>query len=221
MSDVLPVVLWYGGLLGVALVALLVLWALVLYAIKRTSDLLTAGIVAGALILAAFSSWAVSLSMGLSQGNQLLKVHQPLVRLVAGSVFARGALEDLRAVAEPSPDLTALQAKYDAHQASIESLLQAEWRYHDRLVTDYAEYLNSVNGVTQLVRLWDRAVLTGTLDTGLVSSERIQTHDDLLDSIRSRTLYRQYVQLDRRIADMRCRSEWFARIDGRPGKTSF
>ena len=406
MSNVLPIVLWYGGLLGVALAALLVLWGLALYAIKRSTDLFTAGILAASLVLAAASSWAVSHAMSLNQDNQLRKVHEPLVRLVAGSVFARGALEDLRAAAEPSPDLTALQAKYDAHEASIESLLEAEWQYHrggpwdergllykttwdlnevrvhharwekraealecpatsalpalsdasallqdrlqmqrtlaqavgdqfegydlieeqsqplsdattiemlagvlgvlallsvaavvfvvrnrswhivdalvvvavlvlaslaawlslgtgaeherlraglfarvatvyretvdlneslktvmpaprggvlqprdssDRLISDYAEYLNSVNGLTQLVRIWDRAVLTGTLDTGLVASERIQTHDDLLNGIRSRllTLYRQYVQLDRRIADMRCRSEWFARNDGR------
>ena len=63
------------------------------------------------------------------------------------------------------------------------------------------------------MRVWDRAVLTGTLDTGLISSERIQTHDDLLNSIRARTLtlYRQYAQLDRRLADFSCRSEWFAK----------
>ena len=34
----------------------------------------------------------------------------------------------------------------------------------ERLVTDYAEYMNSVRGLVQLVRVWDRAVLTGTLD---------------------------------------------------------
>ena len=130
MSNVLPIVLWYGGLLGVALAALLVLWGLALYAIKRSTDLFTAGILAASLVLAAASSWAVSHAMSLNQDNQLRKVHEPLVRLVAGSVFARGALEDLRAAAEPSPDLTALQAKYDAHEASIESLLEAEWQYH-------------------------------------------------------------------------------------------
>ena len=42
----------------------------------------------------------------------------------------RGALEDVRAVAEPSPGLTALQSKYDSHEASIETLLQAEWQYY-------------------------------------------------------------------------------------------
>jgi hypothetical protein len=406
MSNVLPIVLWYGGLLGVAVAALLALWGLALYAIKRSTDLFTAGMLTASLVLAVASSWAVSHAMSLNQDNQLRKVHEPLVRLVAGSVFARGALEDLRAAAEPSPDLTALQAKYDAHEASIESLLEAEWQYHrggpwdergllykttwdlnevrvhharwekraealecpatsalpalsdasallqdrlqmqrtlahavgdqfegydlieeesqpvsdattmkmlagvlgilallgaaavvfvvlnrslhivdalvvvavlvlaslaawlslgagaeqerlradlfaraatvyretvdlneslktvmpaprggvlqprdssDRLITDYAGYLNSVNGLTQLVRIWDRAVLTGTLDTGLISTERIQTHDDLLNGVRSRllALYRQYVQLDRRIADMRCRSEWFERNDGR------
>ena len=83
----------------------------------------------------------------------------------------------------------------------------------EKLIADYAEYMNSVNGLTQLVRIWDRAVLTGVLDAGLVSSERIQSHDDLLNAVRSRTLvlYRQYVQLDRRIADLSCRSEWFPR----------
>ena len=83
----------------------------------------------------------------------------------------------------------------------------------DQIRTDYGNYTNSLNGLAQLVRVWDRAVLTGTLDTGLISSERIQTHDDLLNSVRARTLalYRQYVQLDRRMADLSCRSEWFAR----------
>src|SRR5688500_16525875 len=104
MSNVLPIVLWYGGLLGVAVAALLVLWGLALYAIKRSTELFTVAILAGALVLAAASSWAVSQAMNLNQSNQLLKVHEPLVRLVTGSVLARGALEDLRAVAEPSPD---------------------------------------------------------------------------------------------------------------------
>jgi hypothetical protein len=83
----------------------------------------------------------------------------------------------------------------------------------DKIIADYGDYRNSLNGLAQLVRVWDRAVLTGTLDTGLISSERIQTHDDLLNSIRARTLtlYRQYAQLDRRLADLSCRSEWFAR----------
>jgi len=83
----------------------------------------------------------------------------------------------------------------------------------EKLITDYGDYINSLNGVAQLVRVWDRAVLTGTLDTGLISSERIQTHDDLLNSVRARTLtlYRQYVQLDRRLADLSCRSQWFPR----------
>jgi hypothetical protein len=83
----------------------------------------------------------------------------------------------------------------------------------EKILTDYGDYRNSLNGFAQLVRVWDRAVLTGTLDTGLISSERIQTNDDLLNSIRARmlTLYRQYAQLDRRLADLSCRSEWFAR----------
>ena len=58
----------------------------------------------------------------------------------------------------------------------------------DKIIADYGDYRNSLNGLAQLVRVWDRAVLTGTLDTGLISSERIQTHDDLLNSIRARTL---------------------------------
>jgi hypothetical protein len=87
----------------------------------------------------------------------------------------------------------------------------------ETLIADYAKYMNSVNGLTLLVRTWDRAVLTGVLDTGLVSSERIQSHDDLLNAVRSGTLamYRQYVQLDRRITDLSCRSEWFPRDGNR------
>jgi hypothetical protein len=83
----------------------------------------------------------------------------------------------------------------------------------EKLITDYGDYMNSLNGLAQLVRVWDRAVLTGTLDTGLIASERILTRDDLLNSVRARmlTLYRQYVQLDRRLADLGCRSEWFVR----------
>jgi hypothetical protein len=336
----------------------------------------------------------------------LIKVHEALMRLVAGSVSARATLEDVRAVAEPSPGLTTLQSKYDAYEASIESLLQAEWQYYrggpwdersllykttwelnevrihharwekraealecpswsgwpalsdltgrlqdglqtqrklaeaigeqlegydinapearpssdattikwlaavlgglsllggaavflvwrkrswypidglvaiavvvlvnlagwlalgagadqeqlranlfaraatvyresfdlndsvktlmlvqrggvlqprdssEKLITDYATYMNAVNGLTLLVRLWDRAVLTGVLDVGLVSSERIQSHDDLVNAVRSRTLtlFRQYLQLDRRITDLSCRSEWFPRDGNR------
>jgi hypothetical protein len=83
----------------------------------------------------------------------------------------------------------------------------------EKLIADYTGYVNSVNGLSQLVRTWDRAVLTGVLDTGVVSSQRIQTHDDVLNAVRSGTLmvYRQYVQLEQRIADLRCRSEWFPR----------
>ncbi len=402
MSNVLPIVLWYGGLFGAVLASLLVLWALALVAIKQSTALFTTGILLAGVVLAVGASWAVTRATGLNQGNQLVKVHEPLMRFVAGSVHVRGALEDLRAVAEPSADLTAFQSKYDSHEASIANLLQAEWQYHrggpwdepgllykmtwdvndllvhharwekrtealecpassnvpflaeatmrvqermqsqrtlataigeqfegydvaeqasqpvsdaavmktlaivlgglallsgatvffvwrkrswhsidglvalgaivlvnlagwlalgagadqerlraslfaqvatvyretldlttslkalmltprggvlqprdspEKLITDYGDYINSLNGVAQLVRVWDRAVLTGTLDTGLISSERIQTHDDLLNSVRARTLtlYRQYVQLDRRLADLSCRSEWFAR----------
>ena len=129
MTNVLPIVLWYGGLVGIGLTGLLVLWALALVAIKRATDAFAAGILAAALVLAVASSWAVTRATALNQGNQLTKVHESIVRLVAGSVHARGALEDVRAVAQPSSELTALQAKYDNHETSIESLLQAEWQY--------------------------------------------------------------------------------------------
>jgi hypothetical protein len=406
MSTLLPTVLWYGGLLGAGLAALLVLWALALYAIKRATGPFVSGILGTALALAATSSWVLTYATGLSQGSQLLRVHAPLVRLVAASVHSRAALEDVRAVAEPSADFTAFQKKYDGHEASIESLLQAEWQFHrrgpwdepallykitwdlndvqvhharwekrlealecpaaasppalsdaiarlqerlqaeqmlaqvlgeqfdgydldqqssppvssatvtrtlamilgglallsvaaaalvwrkrprqgidvlvavaaivlvnlagwlalgtgadqerlradlfsrvatvyretldlnenlktlmpvsresvlpardsgERLITDYAEYMNSVRGLAQLVRIWDRAVLTGTLDTGVVASEQIRTHEDVLNAIRMRlfTMYRQHAQLDGRITALRCRSEWFPRSDGR------
>lgn len=402
MSDVLPIVLWYGGLIGVVVGGLLVLWALALIAIKQSTAMFTAGILLAGIVLAAVASWAVTRATDLNQGNQLIKVHEPLMRFVAGSVVARGALEDVRAVAEPSADLTTLQSKYDSHEAAIANLLQAEWQYHrggpwdepgllykmtwdvndllvhharwekrtealecpatsaalslsdatmklqerlqaqqtlahtvgeqfegydldeqasqpvsdaavmkalafvlgvlvmlsvasvlfvwrkrswhsidglvaigaivlvnvagwlalgagadqerlrgtlfaqvatvyrdtrdltnslktlmltprggvleprdssEKLIADYGDYRNSLNGFAQLVRVWDRYVLTDTLDTGLISSERILTHDDLVNSVRARmlTLYRQYVQLDRRLADLNCRSEWFPR----------
>jgi hypothetical protein len=41
MGNILPIVLWYSGLLGVALAALLVLWALALIAIKQSTALFT------------------------------------------------------------------------------------------------------------------------------------------------------------------------------------
>lgn len=401
MSSVTPILYWYFGVLGVGVAALLVLWALGLIAIKQSTDRFAAGIALAGLVLAGLASWSVMRATGLNQGNQLVKVHEPLMRFVAGSVSTRSALEDVRAVAEPSAELTAFQAKYDGHEASIANLLQAEWLYQrggpwdepallykmtwdvndllvhharlekraealecpasttvpflseatmtlqerlqsqrtlattigeqfegydvtgtsqpvsdaavirtlaivlgglalfsgaavffvwrkrswhpidglvaitaivlvnlagwlalgtgadqerlraslfaqaatvyretidlanglnalkltprggvlqprdssEKILTDYGDYRNSLNGFAQLVRVWDRAVLTGTLDTGLISSERIQTHDDLLNSIRARTLtlYRQYAQLDRRLADLSCRSEWFAR----------
>ena len=402
MSNILPMVLWYGGLLGTVAAVLSVLWALGLLTLKQATGAFVGWLLVGALALAVASSWAVTRAISLNQGTLLLKVHEPLLGLVAGSVSTRAALEDVRAVAEPSPGLTALLSKYDAHEASIESLLQAEWQYfrggpwdergllykttwdlnevrihHARwekraealecpspsalpslsdisarlqgrlqmertlaeaigtqfdgydinapqvqpssnaattrvlalvlgvlallcaaavflvwrkrswhmidalvavvaivlvnlagwlalgagvdqeqlraslfstastvyretldlndsltalmlvprsgvsqsrdsaetLIADYGEYMNSVNGLTQLVRIWDRAVLTGVLDAGLVSSQRIQTHDDLLNAVRSGllTLHRQYLRLDRRIADLSCRSEWFPR----------
>ncbi len=406
MNTLLPSVLWYGGLLGVGLAALLVLWALALYTIKSATGAFVSGVLATALALAAASTWALTYATSLSQQGQLLKVHAPLLRLVAASVQTRAALEDVRAAAEPSPELTAVQTKYDGHEASIENLVQAEWEFHRRgawnepallykitwglndvqvhharwekraealecpatssapaltdamvrlqerlqaeqmgarvvgeqfdgydldqldsqplstarvtrtlalllgglavlsvvaaalvwrkrprhgidvlvavaaivlvnlagwlalgtgadqerlradlftrvatvyretldlneslkalmpvpregvlqprdsaemLIADYAEYMNSVRALAQLVRIWDGAVLTGTLDTGIVSSERIRTHDDLLNAIRSGklTMYRQYLQLDGRIAGLRCRSEWFPKTDGR------
>lgn len=402
MSSVLPIVLWYGGLIGVALAALLALWALALIAIKQSTDRFAAGLLLAGLVLAVAASWAVTRATDLRQGNQLVRVHEPLMRFVAGSVSTRGALEDVRAAAEPSAALTAFQAKYDSHEASIANLLQAEWLYQrggpwdepgllykmtwdvndllvhharwekrpealecppssnvpflseattrlqqrmqsqqtlatavgeqfegydlderasqpvsdaaimktlaavlgafallcgatvffvwrkrswqpidvlvavtaivlvnlagwlalgagadqerlraslfaqaatvhretidlasglktlmltprggvlqprdspETILADYGDYMNSLNGLAQLVRVWDQVVLTRRLDTGLISSERIQTHDDLLNSIRARTLtlYRQYAQLDRRLTDLGCRSEWFVR----------
>lgn len=403
---VLPIVLWYGGLLGILAAALLMLWALGVYALKPATSAFVVWLLVAVLVLAVGSGWAVTHAISLNQGSQLFKVHDALIRLVAGSVYTRTALEDVRAVAEPSPGLTALQSQYDAHEASIDSLLQAEWQYYrggpwdehsllykttwdlnevrvhharwekraealqcpstsewpalsdlsarlqDRLqsertlagaiaeqfegydidapaarpssdattikllaamlgglsllsgaavflvwrkrswhpidglvaidalvlinlagwlalgagadqeqlranlfaraavvyretldlndgmkalmlvarggvlqprdssaklIADYGAYMNVVDSLTQLVRIWDRAVLTGALDAGLVSSERIQSHDDLLNAVRSRTLmlYRQYLQLDRRITDLSCRSEWFPRDSNR------
>ena len=405
MSSLWPTVLWYGGLIGIGLAALFVLWALALYIIKHATGAFVSMILGAALALAATSTWALTYGTNLSQGDQLRKVHAPLLQLVAASVHTRAALEDVRAAAAPSPDLTSFQSKYESHEASIENLVQAEWQFHrrgawdepallykvtwglndvqvhharwekraealecpatssapaltdamsrlqerlqaqqmlarvvgepfdgydlnrqdsqpasratvtgrlavvlgglallcvvaaalvwrkrprhgidvlvavaaivlvnlagwlalgtgadqervradlfarvatvyretidlneslkalmptpregvlqprdsaERLVTDYAEYMNSVRGLVQLVRIWDRAVLTGTLDTGIVSSEQVRTHDDLLNAIRSRmlTVYRQYVQLDERIAGLHCRSEWFPKTDG-------
>ena len=406
MSTILPIVLWYGGLLGILAAGLFMLWALGLYALKQATSAFVVWLLVGALVLAAGSIWSVTRAISLNQGSQLTRVHDALIRLVAGSVYTRAALEDVRAVAEPSQGLTALQSKYDAHEGSIESLLQAEWQYYRggpwderrllykttwdlnevrvhharweqraealecpstsewpafpdlsarlqdrlqtertvagaiaeqfegydidapdarpssnaatmkllaavlgglslltgaavffvwrkrswhpidglaaiaalvlvnlagwlalgagadqeqlranlfaraaavyretlelndglkalmlvprngvlqprdssaRLIADYAAYTNVMQSLTQLVRLWDRAVLTGVLDAGLVSSERIQTHDDLLNAVRSRILmlYRQHVQLDRRITDLSCRSEWFPRDGNR------
>ena len=103
MSSVLPIVLWYGGLIGVVLAALLVLWALALIAIKQSTALFAAGIMLAGLVLAIAAGWAVTHAIDLSQGHQLVKVHEPLMRFIAGSVYARGALEDVRAAAEPSP----------------------------------------------------------------------------------------------------------------------
>src|SRR5262245_36783792 len=128
MSTVLPIALWYGGLLGIVGTALLVLWALGLYALKRATGQFPASLLIGALVLAFAPTWAITRATTLNQGNQLVKVHEPLVRLIAASVETRGALEDLRALAEPSPGLTALLAKYDNHEASIENLAQAEWQ---------------------------------------------------------------------------------------------
>lgn len=400
-----PIALWYGGVMGIGLAALLVLWALAIIAFKQATGVFASGLLLVAVVLAAASTWAVTNATDLKQTSQLQTIHGPLVRLVAASVSSRGALEEVRAAAEPSAELTALQSKYDGHAASIENLLQAEWQYHragpwdegallykltwdlnavrvhharwekraegldcpappavldlpeavsrlkdhlqnervlagaiaeqfegfaveapesrtvsdaavmkgiavvcgglallcaaavvlvwrkrswlmidvvvavtaivlvnlagwlalgagsdqerlranlfaasatvsreaielnqnanalmpvvrsgalqprrtrETLTADYAEYLNSVRSLEQLVRIWDQFVLTGTLDTGLVASERVNTHDDLLDAIRSRTLtlYRQYAQIDRGVADLSCRAEWFPREGG-------
>ena len=130
MSSILPIVLWYGGLLGTVAAVLFVLWALGLLALKQVTSSFVGWLLVGALVLAVASSWAITRGISLSQGNLLLKVHEPLVQLVAANVSTRAALDDVRAVAEPSPDLTALQSKYDAHEASIDRLLQAEWQYY-------------------------------------------------------------------------------------------
>jgi hypothetical protein len=391
---------WYVGLFGVAVATVLMLWALGLIAIKQSTDHFAARILMAGLILAVAGAWAVTHATRLNQSNQLMKVHEPLMRLVAGSVSTRGALDDLRAVAEPSPALTDVLDKYDGRDASIAHLLQAEWQYYrgapwderallykmtwdvssllvyhapfqkrlevpecpnpaavpslpdattrlqermkaqltlaetiagqfegydvdgqqsepvndaavmktlaiicggfallsgatvffvwrkrswhlidglvaltaivlvnvagwlalgsgadqerlranlfaqaatvfretraltnsvntlmltarggvveprdsrERILADYKDYGNSLLGLEQLIRVWGRDVLTGKLDTGLISSERIQTRDDLLNSIRARTLtlYRQYAQLHRRLEDLKCVSEWF------------
>ena len=406
MSALWPTVLWYGGLLGIALAALFVLWALALYVVKQATGGFAAAILIAALALATVSTWAVTRATSLDQRNQLVKVHAPLVRMLAGSIDTRSALEDVRAVAQPSQELTAFQSKYEGYEASVERVLQAEWQFHRRgawdepallykttwdvidlqvhharwekraealvcpatastpvlpdamgrlqerlqsqlmlvqvvgdqfdgydlegasqpvnnatvirtlaivigslalltvvaaalvwrkrprqgvdvlvaiaaivlvnlagwlalgtgadqerlrsdlfasvatvyretldlnaglktlmpvaregvlqprdsaesLITDYAQYMNSVRDLVQLVRIWDRAVLTGTLDTGVVvQQERIRTHDDLLNAVRSGMLamYRQYVQLDRRVEALQCRSEWFTKTADR------
>ena len=132
MNTLLPTMLWYGGLIGIGLAALLVLWALALYVLKHATGGFVSLILGGGLALAAASSWAVTYATSLSQGNQLIKVHAPLMRLVAGSVLTRASLEDVRAVAEPSPDLTSFQSRYDTYELSIERLLQAEWQFHRR-----------------------------------------------------------------------------------------
>ena len=93
MSSVLPIVLWYGGLVGVAVAGLLVLWALALIAIKQSTDRFTAGILLVGLLVAVTASWAVTRATALNQVNQLIKVHEPLMRFVAGSIYTRGALE--------------------------------------------------------------------------------------------------------------------------------
>src|SRR5262249_35041196 len=100
MSTVLPIVLWYGGLIGITLAVLLVLWALALIAIKHATGRFPAGIMLAGLALALAASWAITRATDLNQGNQLVKVHELLMRFVAGSVSTRGALEDVRAVAE-------------------------------------------------------------------------------------------------------------------------
>ncbi len=397
----MQVVLWYGGLAGLGIAGLLMVWALALIAIKRATDFFTARIVLAGLVLAVAGTWAVTHATELHQINQLTRVHEPLMRLIKGSVATRGALEDVRAVAEPSPAITALNDRYERREESIANLLQAEWQYYrggpwnensllydmtwgvsellvhhapwvkrleapdcpapglpslpdatarlqtaismqeslatgiaqnfegfdiegtsepvndaavmkalavmcgglalvsgtvvffvwrkrswhaidglvafaaivlvnlagwlalgsgadqerlrgalfaraatvyaetrdlkndvyalmptarggvlqprdsrERILADYKDYWNSLIGLEQLVRVWGRAVLTGELDTGLISSEKIQTRDDLVNSIRARTLvvYRQYAQLDSRLTDdLKCTSDWFPR----------
>ena len=80
MSALWPAVLWYGGLLGMGLAALLVLWALALYIIKHATGVFVSVILAAALALTATSTWAVTSGTNLSLGGQLLKIHGPLLR---------------------------------------------------------------------------------------------------------------------------------------------
>lgn len=84
------------------------------------------------------------------------------------------------------------------------------------LVAEHDGYLNSLYGVSHVVQAWHRAVLTGALDASFVAPEPIDTHDGLLDAVRERTLvaHRQYLKLDRRLADLGCRSAWFERASG-------
>ena len=102
MTNALPIVLWYGGLIGWAAAVLLVVWALALIAIKQSTDRFAAAVLLGGLVLATAASWAVTRATDLNQGNQLVKVHEPLIRLIVASVGTRGALEDVRAAAAPS-----------------------------------------------------------------------------------------------------------------------
>src|SRR4030095_871047 len=46
----------------------------------------------------------------------------------------------------------------------------------ETLIADYGEYMNSVNGLTQLVRIWDRVVLAGVYNDGILSSQRLKNH---------------------------------------------
>ena len=68
-TSIVASVLWYGGLLGLALSVLLLLWALALYAIKHAADRFTGTLLAGALVLAVAASWAVTRAASLDQGN--------------------------------------------------------------------------------------------------------------------------------------------------------
>ena len=94
MSNILPIALWYGGLLGTVAAVLFVLWALGLLALKQVTSSFVGWLLVGALVLAVASSWAITRGISLSQGNLLLKVHEPLIQLVAASVSTRAALDD-------------------------------------------------------------------------------------------------------------------------------
>ena len=143
MASVLPIVLWYGGLLGAALAAVFVGWALVQYATRESAGGPVALLLAG-LALALGSSSALVRGTSLNHENQLRAVHAPLIRLAANGVSARAALDDVRSAAEPSADLAALLSKFDQHERSIDALLEAEWQYQRTAVWNEPALLHEI-----------------------------------------------------------------------------